>query len=498
METIPGRVRSWVDATPGATAIIDRGGALTYAELWRRSGAAALELVRRGVVPGDTVALTLAPGADAVVLALAVLRCSATVAPLDPRWPAERRRTIDARLSPRLGVGPDAGDVPPQDLLTQDARPVEDGPDADDLTGPDGDDTAATVFFTSGTSGEPKMIPSPHRALTRLVGPGRDLFPTPGAVMLHASRPGWDVYSFETWGPLCGGGTVHVLGGGLFPDAVAEAVAAGVTHAWITSSVLNFLVDEDVDCLQGLHTLWTGGESLSPPHVGRVLERHPGCTLVNGYGPVENCIFATTHRLTPADLDDVPIGTPVNGTVVALVADASTALARQQVVDDGAGEIWLSGSGLAAGYLGDVDGSDAFLTVDGTPWYRTGDHAVRADDGTLRFRGRVDRQVKIRGARVQPEELEVHASALLGTACRAVPVPGRWSGYDRLALFVTGPEVADTAGVRRDLGRRVPRHLVPDVVRHVAHLPVTANGKVDDAHLLTHLETREATTSCPS
>jgi len=475
--SIPARLHEWVLARPGAVAVRDPSEALTYRELWDASGRAAAGLARHGVGVDDVVEVALEPGTTAVASMLGALRLGAAVAAVDPRWPARRRDQLAERLSPVVSVGADGtGTTLATDLLAGAPMPETAAPV----------DAAATaaVFFTSGSSGEPKLVASPHHALTRLTGAGRTLFPEPGAVMLQASRPGWDVLSLETWAPLCAGGTTHVIRGGVFPDALVAAVAAGVDHAWITSSVLNLLVDEDVTCLAGLRQVLTGGEVLSPQHVACLRAAHPTLDIVNGYGPVESCVFATTHHVGAVQQDrDIPIGRPVADTDVRLVGGDGDPLADEP--DEG--EIWISGLGLADGYLGDPDRTaEAFVAPvpDGARWYRTGDLGRRDDEGLLHFAGRLDRQVKVRGARVQPEELEAVAANLLGCPCAVVPVPGRWSGYDRLALFVVGAAPEGPGTVRRQLAAQLPKHLVPDVVRFVPHLPTTPNGKVDTAGLL--------------
>ncbi|QBF47470.1 hypothetical protein EXU32_15155 [Janibacter limosus] len=494
-ESIPGRIHAWVAMTPDAVAVQESTRTLAYAQLWDHAGRVAENLLtHHDVHPGETICVALEPSIDAITVMLGVLRAGAVIAAVDPRWPQPRRDLIRVELGVTVSVGTGGGDIRPQDLLSPPPRPHEQALPVVDAG------SIATIFFTSGTSAAPKMVASPHQALTRLIGPGRTLLTEPGHVMLHASRPGWDVHSLETWGTLSGGGTVHVLAGGVFPDSVISAVDAGVDHAWITSSLLNLLIDEDIDCLAGLRTIFTGGEKLSAPHVAKFLERHPHTTLINGYGPVESCVFATTHTVTSADLDDIPIGRPVSGTTIALVTqgDVPADLLGGQPGDTG--EIWLGGTGLATGYVNAPDSDDRFVTAgpEGQRWYRTGDQAWLAPDGSYRFRGRLDRQVKIRGARVQPEELEAQATSILGVSCRAEPVPGRWSGYDRLALFI-GPGITTSpTEVRQALASALPKHLVPDVVVCVPTLPVTANGKVDSHTLLEALASSGEAQPCRS
>lgn len=355
----------------------------------------------------------------------------------------------------------------------------------------------AAIFFTSGSTGVPKGVLSPHRATTRLFGGGGFADLGPGRVVLQAAPPSWDAFSLEVWGPLTSGGscvlaeTDHLLPA----ELVRLTSRAGLDTVWLTSSLLNFLIDEDDpgrSCLTGLRHVITGGERLSPTHVARFLLRHPGCRLTNGYGPVESCVFATTHRITAADCDrpdGIPLGRPVPGTTVHILDG------DESVGAGGVGEICLAGDGLALGYLDDDHATSAafpYLTIDGVPQrvYRTGDLGCLDSDGLLHFRGRADLQIKISGHRIEPAEVENAARRLPGVRDAAVlPVPAEVTGYDRLALFyVTDGAVATSpAVIRQALADALPPHLVPHVLRARDELPTTMTGKIDRAVLLRSL-----------
>jgi non-ribosomal peptide synthetase component F len=291
--------------------------------------------------------------------------------------------------------------------------------------------------------------------------------------MCQAAPAAWDAFSLELWGMLTTGGTVVIVPDDhLLPHVLQHHIVDdGVNTAWLTASLFNLFVDLEPDCFKGLSHLLSGGERLSPAHVGEFLARHPEVRLTNGYGPVESCVFATCHRVTPADVtrpDGIPLGRPVPQTGVHL--------------EDG--EILISGAGLALGYLGDPELTAARFAGGR---YRTGDRGVLDDDGLLHFRGRVDRQVKIRGHRIEPAEIEAAAGGLAGVrSCAVVPVPGAAGGFDRLALFFVGSVAAPE--VRRRLRAVLPPYAIPDTVRQVDAMPVTANGKADERALLTSFQ----------
>jgi amino acid adenylation domain-containing protein len=484
-------------ARPDAIALIDGDMRVDYRTLDAAAETYAEHLAGLGVGPGDLVPVLLPRSARFVAAVLAVLKCGAGYAALDRRWPPDRIRgavrTLGASVAvtdgtPGSGLGVPEW-TPPESALRQSAAPGR------RTRVPISDDAVAMVFFTSGTTGEPKGVLSPHRATTRLFARGTFAEFGPGRVIPLAAPVPWDAFALELWGSLTTGGTgVVVREDVLFPDDLRDLVAgAGVDTMWLTASMFNLFVDEDPDCFAGMRQVLTGGERLSPPHVREFLRTHPGITLVNGYGPVESCVFVSTRTVRAEDCDlpgGIPIGVPVPGTGIHLLRDGAP------VPDGETGEICVCGSGLAAGYLARPEATAAaFVTVelDGVPrrLYRTGDLGVRDADGVLHFLGRADRQIKIFGHRVEPTEIESLAARVPGVrAARVVPVRGTDGAYERLALFCTTPgdgSGPDPDAVRESLARALPHYMVPASVRLVDAFPRTANGKLDQAALLAGL-----------
>ncbi|WP_369268295.1 AMP-binding protein, partial [Streptomyces harbinensis] len=307
-----------------------------------------------------------------------------------------------------------------EELWDRPVGPGAPGPAA--VTGAD----VAYVMFTSGSTGEPKAVVVPHRAISRLVPDADYLTIGPQDRVAHLSHPAFDAATFEVWGALAAGATL-VVGGrdvALAPARLREFVAGErISVLWLTATLFHQVVDFAPDALAPLRVLLAGGEQLDARRLAALLARpdRPG-RVVNGYGPTENTTFSTWHDITPADAaaGTVPIGRPVSGTTAHVLDGAGAPVPVGAV-----GELVVGGDGLAHGYLGDPAATAAAFVPDpfdprgGQRLYRTGDLVRVLPGGLLAFEGRRDDQVKIRGHRVEPAEVERELCALPGVG-RAV------------------------------------------------------------------------------
>ncbi len=266
----------------------------------------------------------------------------------------------------------------------------------------------AYISFTSGSTGVPKGVAVPQRAVIRLISDPTFASLGPGERLLHLSPVAFDASTLEIWGALLTGATVVIAPPGPLglPDIASLLRTAGVTVAWLTAGLFHQLAETDIDALAGVAVVLAGGDVLNPGTVRDVLTARRGRPLVNGYGPTENTTFTACHVMTdPGQVGaTVPIGRPIQHTTVHVLD------ARGRPVPAGAtGELYTGGDGLARGYAGNAAATARAFVPDpyghGARLYRTGDLARWRADGTLEFAGRLDDQVKIRGFRVEPGEV---------------------------------------------------------------------------------------------
>lgn len=478
-------------AQPGRIALIAGNTRVSYGELDDRAERLAGRLAAAGVGQGHLVPILMPRSVDLVATALAVLKLGAAYALLDPDWPPTRLAAVVEQLRPPLVVARPGTAV---QLSAPLWTPAEDGSGerpARAAVAVRGSD-ACCVFFTSGTTGRPKGVITPHRATARLFRPGTFArFDRDTVIPLAAALP-WDAFSLELWAALYNGGTCVLIGE---PFLTAEALRAlvadhGVNTAWLTSSLFNLIVDEDLAAMSGLSQVVIGGERLSARHVARFLDRFPDTALINGYGPVESTVFTTTHRITAADCarpGGIPLGRAVPGTSVFVLRGERPCAAGEP------GEICVAGDGLAHGYLGEPaltaeKFTDADIGGERVRLYRTGDLGVRDENGIVEFRGRIDRQVKVRGNRVEPVEVERQIVRLVPSVadCRVVPRWNALGGAFELVAFCVPHRAAGgaPADVPAILARHLPAYQRPVDVAFVDSFPLTGRGKLDDRALL--------------
>lgn len=477
--------------TPDAVALWFDDRATSYADLDAAAERIAAGLRRLGARPGTLVGVHLERDVDQVATVLGVLKSGAGFMMLDPSFPPARLRTQLAETRPIAVVSSaalpiDLGDLPSEPLRVEDCATIDPTGAAQSSEPPvrARADDLACVMFTSGSTGRPKAVAGNHRSL--LVSVASEEFGRvgPGEAIVSSAPVSWDGYLLELFAALLFGGAVVLQPGpGPDPARLARLVARHrVTTLFASASLLPYLVDEHPETFAGLDRVLTGGDVASCVHAARLLARHPRLRLVNGYGPVETMIAATVHEVTPADTagPSVPIGHDTPGKQVE-VLDAGL----RPVPPGETGELYISGDGLADGYLGQPGTTAARFVArpggaPGERMYRTGDLGRRRADGELEYLGRHDAQVKLRGFRLELGEIETALARHPAVSRAAAAVHETPTGQHLVGYVVPAAGAApEPADVRAHLAATLPRHAVPGLVVVLAELPLTHNGKLD-------------------
>ncbi|MEW6558986.1 MAG: amino acid adenylation domain-containing protein [Pseudomonadota bacterium] len=472
-----------------APALRLQDGQWSYAQLDAKARAVAATLQAHGVAPGDVVALCVDRSPAAIATVLGILMLGAAYLPIDPKFPPERVAYMVRDAAARLAlVQAETAALFPAGLQTLDLQNLLNDADAPPLLDevPCSPEGTAYVMYTSGSTGEPKGIAIPHRAILRLVVDATFMPLDASTVMLHAAPLGFDASTLEIWGPLLNGGCC-VLHDESIPTGpgIARSIARhGVRSAWLTAALFNAIVDDDPHWFQGLDHLLTGGEALSVAHVRRALQALPQTALINGYGPTECTTFTATYRIPhalPPDALAIPIGYPIQDTQVFVRSGTTGALLPRGMV----GELCVGGRGVAKGYLNRPElSAERFvadpLDADGL-LYRTGDLVRWRDDGALDYIGRADGQIKIRGYRIEIGEIEAKLAAQPGVQACAVNLHRDAALGPQLVGYVVAQSgaVLDLSAMRSALAALLPDYMVPAHLIALDRLPVTLNGKLD-------------------
>jgi amino acid adenylation domain-containing protein len=489
--TLHGGFEAQAAATPDAVAVVTAERPMRFRELDGAANRIAHALLRHGVRAEERVGVCVADPAGSVAALLGVLKAGAAYLPLDPALPRERIARLLADAGARLVVS-EAG---PRAILPDDAVTVAvDGAEvaAESDASPDlsaAPDQLAYVIYTSGSTGAPKGVGVSHRAAAaHLARAGEALGLGAGDRVLRFAGTGFDVAVEQTLAVLLRGGAVVPRGAELWPaaDFFARVAALGVTVADLPPAYLATLLAETdgAPADTPLRLAVSGGEALPGDTVRRWREAMPRIRLVNAYGPTEAVITATLHELSAdegaAAAAAAPLGRPLAGRR-AVVLDA-----RMQPVPAGApGELYLGGPLLARGYLGDARRTaaaflpDPFAADPGARLYRSGDRVRWRADGVLEFLGRVDEQVKVRGFRIEPGEVEAALRAHPSVREAAVAAHGAGAGTRLAAWFVADGAAPEPAELRAHLRRTLPEYMVPSAFVALDALPLASSGKVD-------------------
>ena len=476
-----------VERTPGAAAVVCEGASLTYAELNARANRLAHHLRTLGVGPDARVAICVERSPELVVGVLGTLKAGGAYVPLDPAYPAERLRYLLADSAPRVvltqasiaageaGLFAGGGAA----VLALDAPAWEAQADTNPARGELGPAHLAYVVYTSGSTGTPKGVMATHGGVVNLVHAGFPGFALePESRVLQFASFSFDACVFELFRTLSRGASLCLAAPGtvLTGETLGRTAARyGITHAVLPPAVLEAMPgDESLDSIRAMAV---AGDAVQEPLVRRWA---PGRWLVNAYGPSEATVCASLHRCRADEPGDPSIGRPIANTRIYLLDGGG-----EPVPVGVAGELYIGGAGLARGYHGrpgltaERFVADPFGASPGARLYRTGDLGRWRADGTIAFLGRSDFQVKVRGFRIEPGEIEARLREHEAVREAVVLAREDGAGDRRLAAYYVADEPLDAEALRRHLGERLPGHMVPAAYVHLHALPLTPSGKLD-------------------
>ncbi|WP_222718757.1 non-ribosomal peptide synthetase [Actinokineospora xionganensis] len=468
-------------------AVSDDEQTLTYAQLDTRADRLAAALLARGVRAQDRVGLYLDRSVDVLVAILGILKAGGAYVAVDTRYPDARRDHMLVNSQSRLVITRPEWQATLAHLELETIGLRGEPAEAAGARMAVEPDWAASVLFTSGSSGQPKAILLEHRNLCSFATNPSLPALAPKDRVGQISSLSFDAFHFEMWSALAAGAEVVVLPP--VPELLAvdfrrELKRRRITAMLVPTMVVNQVVHEDRDAFAALRLLQVGGDVLLPAACRDVLDGEFSGELYNLYGPAEITTACTAHRVTTADTDrdSIPIGRPLAGVTVRVLTPELREAGPGEI-----GEIHVGGPGLAREYLGQPElTAERFVRSpfadDTTRLYRTGDLARVAEDGVLEFIGRVDDQVKVRGYRVEPGEVE--RALTRHRDVREVAVLSIGSDDDkRLVAFVVLAGSLTLQRLREYAEAELPDFLVPSHFVRLREMPVSEHGKRDSAAL---------------
>ncbi|WFA93998.1 plipastatin non-ribosomal peptide synthetase PpsC [Bacillus subtilis] len=482
-ETISRLFEMQAEQTPNAVAIVSDTQVFTYEDMnsWANQIASVLQI--KGVGPDSVVALLTGRTPELIAGMLGILKAGGAYLPIASDLPVERIAYMLSDSGAALLLQSEKTekqllDIECEQIIIEDIQKQGKTKNVDSSAGPH---SLAYIIYTSGSTGKPKGVMIEQRSVIRLVKNSNYITFTPEDRLLMTSSIGFDVGSFEIFGPLLNGAALHLSDQQTFLDShqlKRYIEHQGITTMWLTSSLFNHLTEQNEQTFSQLKHLIIGGEALSPSHVNRIRNVCPEVSIWNGYGPTENTTFSTCLHIQKTYELSIPIGRPV-GNSTAYILNQWGVLQPVGAV----GELCVGGDGVARGYLGRPDlTKEKFVKnpfVPGDRLYRTGDLARWLPDGTIEYVGRIDDQVKVRGYRVELGEIETALRQIDGVKEAAVLARTAQTGSKELFGYISVKAGTNAEQVRSLLARSLPNYMIPAYIIEMETLPLTSNGKLN-------------------
>ncbi|MGG5776138.1 plipastatin non-ribosomal peptide synthetase PpsC [Bacillus subtilis] len=482
-ETISRLFEMQAEQTPNAVAIVSDTQVFTYEDLnsWANQIASVLQI--KGVGPDSVVALLTGRTPELIAGMLGILKAGGAYLPIASDLPVERIAYMLSDSGAALLLQSEKTekqllDIECEQIIIEDIQKQGKTKNVDSSAGPH---SLAYIIYTSGSTGKPKGVMIEQRSVIRLVKNSNYITFTPEDRLLMTSSIGFDVGSFEIFGPLLNGAALHLSDQQTFLDShqlKRYIEHQGITTIWLTSSLFNHLTEQNEQTFSQLKHLIIGGEALSPSHVNRIRNVCPEVSIWNGYGPTENTTFSTCLHIQKTYELSIPIGRPV-GNSTAYILNQWGVLQPVGAV----GELCVGGDGVARGYLGRPDlTKEKFVPhpfAPGDRLYRTGDLARWLPDGTIEYVSRIDDQVKVRGYRVELGEIESALRQIDGVKEAAVLARTAQTGSKELFGYISVKAGTNAEQVRSLLARSLPNYMIPAYIIEMETLPLTSNGKLN-------------------
>ncbi|MBK1882111.1 amino acid adenylation domain-containing protein [Luteolibacter pohnpeiensis] len=475
------------NAHPNSPAILHEGNTWTYRELLDASWKIASDLREHGAKQGDFIAITGGSSFQWIASMIGILHTGAAYVPIDPSLPVNRKQFIlehaDIRIILHAGstesesFSPDRINIDSESVIRRESA-VEFPVHADG-------ESPAYLLYTSGTTGSPKGVVIPQRAVTRLVRQQQYVEISKTDVFLQTASLSFDAATFEIWGALLNGAKLVLSPPSSNLDTLAQSIhSEQISILWLTAGLFQLMIEHHPEKLINVRYLISGGDIMSPRHARLAIKTLPHTKLINGYGPTENTTFSTSHHVTESDLTrpTIPIGKPIANTTGYILDQELRPVAIGMP-----GELYLAGDGLAIGYHKNPELTlSSFIQYpDLGRIYRTGDRCRYLMDGSILLIGRIDSQIKIRGYRVELAELE---EALLShSQIASAKAEARGDEVTSRQLYawvipVDGSKLTPKE-VISFLSSKIPSYMIPAGIGILKAFPLDKNGKTNVSSL---------------
>jgi len=474
-----------VERNPDAIAVVYDNTVMTYNQLNSKAERLAVLLTQKGACTEYPIALMTVRKPEMIVGMLGILKAGAAYVPINPDYPIERKKLILKDINTGLLVTNCDIDFDTNvDII--DLRKEETYSAEGKVINHSSPDSLAYIIYTSGSTGTPKGIMVEHRSVVRLVVNTNYVDFKPCDRILLTCPLEFDVSVFEIWGTLVNGASLYLLDKEkmLMPDVLKETIVTNaINKMWMTTPLFNQMVQADIGIFESLEYLIVGGDALSAEYINKVRKKYNGLTLVNGYGPTENTVFSTYHVIERTYNTRIPIGKPIQNSTAYILDRRGKPLPIGAV-----GELCVGQDGVARGYLNkpnltyDKFVDDPFFP--GKKMYKTGDLARWMPDGTIDFLGRMDYQVKVRGFRIELQEIENILYKHEAVNECVVLVRGEESNDRELVAYITSSRQISRDELRNYLALYLPAYFIPSHFVFIDKMPITVNGKIDRKALL--------------